>query len=1033
MVPGIYAEGGDHGTRSLQDSIKKLKEAGERLLSQLESFAREYVVTEEWISEVNAVRQSFYSIGAVDNGDDVLVDEVEPVPIVGSTPSPCVDVTVDDGVCIGAETRVDNVVRTDNNSISTSALDVVALSCPGGRGVNVLGDNGRCVGQRTSVGPYQSIRHMSREAVVSLDSSFKELHKCSVMKTADEERHVELLASVSGQCCGVSSRGSEDVLQLLQCKQEPTGDRRVGQASPCHSTVNDGGEFIRNSLVEGVKEYSNDFCGDGTSVPEMEWPRQGFGHEQDELESSGWLDRTEACPVTCRLLTKESPPTSLNKGEDRVGVLHVEQLEEFHDCVCANDCNCDDFLMTCPIAEGASDDSRGCLDIQEHSSVDDGNVLVDELDLQAMNQDVQRDPRNVNLRGSGGPRSREGDLVLDIIACPLMDEWNLSRQWHQQEGVVVDIGRKVADKMVNRRQFHWYTAQRIPESVQDGDAVVDSSTRVICMGGNFSSGVKEDNQSSCVVDDQDSEDLNTIGRDQQDEGKQKQEEDKMNCKRHGHQRSNGEEAVSYSLVLTVNRTRDNKSLLSLSCGMERNLWSLLRGGDYRLWGQGDRRRNWRTGANNSYLQITKTSHLNLCHPRDWTQCGKWRWISGCGRSGHLKSDVARMCYCRSGILQEGEYACEEQLVLRNRVDEYEWRSADGVCYHAESSGNHGQHRDVARQATSDCAHVDRDSRVLWSMNNKMMDFSEINREQNWDELRSIYDVCQSTELSCSRDQLTDGMASAKVEKVSSATLACKKDDENATLSCTGNLRSVPQRNTQADKQYQWLLMDVLILIEREVDSAIYVYHDSRMRMRLSMKESDQLRNASSLKRREWDPGILTRITLLVYDLCSLLVAERKMDVARTMYGCGTRIWSELRSPTGACVKVNKDVPGILICESGGVRNFNLRIDLQRIIREQANVEYQKNVSITLRDNGEATEVYHKDLRICICWNTSRQLRNRNSFGVGGRSVQNTLLDMLQSVWPSAAVVDASRGWDPGIQIRLMLYLCLQMVTGIQIV
>lgn len=204
-------------------------------------------------------------------------------------------------------------------------------------------------------------------------------------------------------------------------------------------------------------------------------------------------------------------------------------------------------------------------------------------------------------------------------------------------------------------------------------------------------------------------------------------------------------------------------------------------------------------------------------------------------------------------------------------------------------------------------------------------------------------------------------------------------------------------------------------------------------MRLSMKESDQLRNASSLKRREWDPGILTRITLLVYDLCSLMVAERKMDVARTMYGCGTRIWSELRSPTGACVKVNKDAPGILICESGGVRNFNLRIDLQRIIREQANVEYQKNVSITLRDNGEATEVYHKDLRICICWNTSRQLRNRNSFGVGGRSVQNTLLDMLQSVWPSAAVVDASRGWDPGIQIRLMLYLCLQMVTGIQIV
>lgn len=95
-----------------------------------------------------------------------------------------------------------------------------------------------------------------------------------------------------------------------------------------------------------------------------------------------------------------------------------------------------------------------------------------------------------------------------------------------------------------------------------------------------------------------------------------------------------------------------------------------------------------------------------------------------------------------------------------------------------------------------------------------------------------------------------------MDKVSSATLACKKDDENATLSWTGNLRSVPQRNTQADKQYQWLL-DVLILIEREVDSAIHVYHDSRMRMRLSMKESGQLRNASSLKRREWDPGILT--------------------------------------------------------------------------------------------------------------------------------------------------------------------------------
>lgn len=847
MVPGIYAEGGDHGTRSLQDGIKKLKEAGERLMSQLESFAKEYVVTEEWISEVNAVRQSFYSVGAVDNGD-----EVEPVSIVGSTPSPCVDDTVDVGVCIGAENRVDNVVRADNNSISTSALDVVALSCPGGRGVNVLGDNGRCVGQRTSVGSDQSIRHTSREAVVSLDSSFKELHKCSVMKTVDEERHVALLASVSGQCCGVSSRGSEDVLQLLQCELKPTRDRRVGQASPCHSTVNDGGEFIRNSLVGGVEEYSNDFCGDGTSVPEMEWPRLGFGHEQDELESSGWLDRSGARPVTCRLLTKEGPPTSLNKGEDLVDVLQVE-LAEFHDC------DCDDFVMT-ESAEGASDESIDwCLDVHEHSSVDDVNVLVDELDLQAMNQDVQRDPRNVNLRGSGGPGNPEGDSVVDKIACPLMDEWNLSRQWHQQEGVVVDIGRKVADEMVNRRQLHWYNTQGIPESVQDGDAVVDSSTRVICNGGNFSSDVKEDNQSSCVVDDQpeESKDLNTIGPDQQDERKQKQEEDKMNSKSHGHQRSNGEEAVSYSLVLTVNRTRDNKSLLSLSCGMERNRGSLLRGGDYRLWGQGGRRRNWRADANNSYLQITKTSHLNLCHPRDWTQCGKFKWISGCRRTSHLKSGVARMCYSRSGILQEGEYAYEERIVLRNsaRVGEDEWRSADGVCCHAESSGSHGQHRDEARRVTSDCAHVDRYSRVLWSMKNKM-DFSEINREQNCDKLQSIYDVCQSTEWSCSRGQLTDGMARAMVDKVSSATLACKKDDENATLLWTGNLRSVPQRNTQADKQYQWLL-DVLILIEREVDSAIHVYHDSRMRMRLSMKESGQLRNASSLKRREWDPGILT--------------------------------------------------------------------------------------------------------------------------------------------------------------------------------
>lgn len=99
-----------------------------------------------------------------------------------------------------------------------------------------------------------------------------------------------------------------------------------------------------------------------------------------------------------------------------------------------------------------------------------------------------------------------------------------------------------------------------------------------------------------------------------------------------------------------------------------------------------------------------------------------------------------------------------------------------------------------------------------------------------------------------------------------------------------------------------------------------------------------------------------------------------MDVAKTMYGCcGTRIWGELRSPTGACC----------VCESGGVRNCNPRIDLQRIIREQGNVEYQKNVSITPRDNGEATEVYHNELRICNnCWNTIRQLRNRNLFGVG---------------------------------------------------
>lgn len=41
--------------------------------------------------------------------------------------------------------------------------------------------------------------------------------------------------------------------------------------------------------------------------------------------------------------------------------------------------------------------------------------------------------------------------------------------------------------------------------------------------------------------------------------------------------------------------------------------------------------------------------------------------------------------------------------------------------------------------------------------------------------------------------------------------------------------------------------------------------------------------------------------------------------------------------------------------------------------------------------------------------------------------------MKESVWPSAAVEDASREWDPRIQIRLMRYLCLQMVTGILIV
>lgn len=64
--------------------------------------------------------------------------------------------------------------------------------------------------------------------------------------------------------------------------------------------------FIPNLLVEGVKEYYNDFCGGGTRLPEIEWPRQGIGHGQDELGSSGWLYRTGTRPVTCRLLAKEA-------------------------------------------------------------------------------------------------------------------------------------------------------------------------------------------------------------------------------------------------------------------------------------------------------------------------------------------------------------------------------------------------------------------------------------------------------------------------------------------------------------------------------------------------------------------------------------------------------------------------------------------------------------------------------------------------------------------------------------------------------
>lgn len=283
-------------------------------------------------------------------------------------------------------------------------------------------------------------------------------------------------------------------------------------------------------------------------------------------------------------------------------------------------------VSPCDNAGEAVDDM--CLDRHKFLVVDDVNILFNEPSLWAMDQDEhQEDPSIVQSFLSEWSKHREDELSQMMSSCPAM---NLNRGCHQQVDVV-DSERRVSVETVSRRQWsrehrlmelcrpgdlvtHWYTAT-IPESEPDKDAVADNISQVMGNDGQLSDDEDESKWSSYVGMQLrgGEQECTTIGHEQQEQKRSDRVDDKLNCASPGHWKHKGGEAVSYSLVLKVIRTCDNKSLLSFSCGVARDPGSLLVGGDYRSWGQGSTSTWWRRRkALNARLASLRRGRSKLC-------------------------------------------------------------------------------------------------------------------------------------------------------------------------------------------------------------------------------------------------------------------------------------------------------------------------------------------------------------------------------------------------------------------------------------
>lgn len=354
-----------------------------------------------------------------------------------------------------------------------------------------------------------------------------------------------------------------------------------------------------------------------------------------------------------------------------------------------------------------------CLDRHTFFVVDDVNILLNEPSLWALDQDEhQEDPSIVQSFPSEWSEHREDELSQMMSSCPAM---NLNRGCHQQDDVV-DSERRVSVETVSRKQWsrehrlmelcrpgdlvtHWYTAA-IPDSEPEEDAVADIS-KVMGNDGQLSDDEDESKWSSYVDKSLQlrggEQECTTIGHEQQEQKRFDRVDDKVNCASPGHWKNKSGGAVSYSLVLNVIRTCDNKSLLSFSCGVARDPGSLLVGGDYRSWGQGSTSTWWRRRkASNTHLASFRRGRSNLCLSDGRPQYGA---RSTSKRIGRNRNPVVRRRRCALvGVLYEGErLGVWNELLWSSRDYHVPWPALDAVLFTVEISCKHGQVTGVAHE------------------------------------------------------------------------------------------------------------------------------------------------------------------------------------------------------------------------------------------------------------------------------------------------------------------------------------------------